>query len=160
MLTTAAMLIDGITNSKCGKILTPSRSAALKVNAMTKQEATKAAGIAQRGAFHKAISHTPTMGPASRGSAARFKKGFVQYESKKPASIACAISPGIVETNSASGRRRPAAVNSTPASMNAAIAWEDNALSPSPAAKGPTTRAARGVDEAMVSGVLVVYAKK
>src|SRR5690625_2658498 len=78
MLTIAVMLIDGITNSKCDKILTSSRSAALKVNAMTKHEATNAAGIAHRGAFHKAISHTPTIGPASKGSAARFKKGFVQ----------------------------------------------------------------------------------
>ena len=160
MLTIAAMLIDGITNSKCGKILTSSRSAALKVNAMTKQEATKAAGIAQRGAFHKAISHTPTMRPASKGSAARFKKGFVQYESKKPASIACAISPGILETKSASGRIRPVAINNTPVSMNAPMAWENNSLSPSLAAKAPAMSAAPGVDQAMVMGALVVYAKK
>src|SRR5690625_7474508 len=85
MLTTAAMLIDGITNSKCGKILTSSRSAALKVNAMTKQEATKAAGIAQRGAFHKEIRHMPTKRPASMGSTASVKKGIGQYESNTTA---------------------------------------------------------------------------
>src|SRR5690625_2893163 len=160
MLTTAAVLIDGITNSKCGKILTPSRSAAVKVNALTKRAATKSAGSAHRGAHHTAISHTLTMGPASKGSAASFKKGLGQDESKKPASIACPISPGILETNSASGRIRPVAINSTPVSMNAPMAWENNSLSPSPAAKAPAMSAAPGVDQAMVMGALVVYAKK
>src|SRR5699024_10402240 len=88
ILTTAATSIEGITNSTCGRMLMSSTLSALKLKAITRQDATKAAGIAHRGAFHKAISHTPMIGPASNGSAARFKKGFVQYERRKPASIA------------------------------------------------------------------------
>src|SRR5699024_10521903 len=98
MLTTAAMLIDGITNSRCGKILTTRRSAALKVYTMTKQEATNVADSAYCSAWHTAISHTQDMGAASKGSAARFQKIFLQCENNKPVSIPCTISPGIFET--------------------------------------------------------------